>query len=249
MRLRFCGQVPKDFDYPESNEDSYSQLRDDRVALSDGASESFDSKLWARLLVDEFTQDPALTDDWLNRLVSKYASHFDANSLSWSKLSAYERGSFATLIGVEYNPVSNCIDVIGVGDSVAVLVQDGEFVESFPYRSADDFKRRPVLLSTKHSCNDFFYDAKNFRDEHLKLWSAKQTGTFLLCMTDAIGEWAMRNAENGTPQWNRLRGIKSCTELQELVSIERARKQMRIDDVTLIVISFEREAQGELPNA
>lgn len=240
MQVLFSGQVPKDFNFPESNEDAFEiDEGGSRIALSDGASESFDSKTWAQLLVKSFVVNPALNSDWLSLAVDNYLSNYVIGSLSWSKQAAFERGSFATLVGVEWFKNHSSIDVISVGDSLAVLISGSEFVESFPYKSAEEFRQRPTLLCTNKG-NNHFVGESDFYSVHCKTWDIKNTPTpNLLCMTDALAEWALRLAAEGTPPWIELLSIRNDAELQALVESEREKKLMRIDDVTLISISFD----------
>ena len=55
MKIRSVVSIPKEEDFPEANEDNF-LLRDDKVscALSDGASESFDSQAWSEILCQSF---------------------------------------------------------------------------------------------------------------------------------------------------------------------------------------------------
>jgi hypothetical protein len=209
-----------------------------RIALSDGASESFDSQTWADLLVKKFVRDPALGKDWLADLVSEYAKKFDVNSLSWSKQAAFERGSFATLLGIENFPLHGTIDILSVGDSLAVLLDQDELFGSYPYSGAVEFQQRPELFSTSPTHNSFF-DSKDFFTLHHQTWKiADKKNPVLLCMTDALGEWALRLAQEGNPQWQLLASINDVSQLQSLVVEERAHKRMHIDDVTLVSIVF-----------
>ena len=74
MRVLFSGQVPKDPLYPEAIEDSYEFLiSDGRIALCDGASESFDSKTWARIVTSQFVDDPEIKASWLDECIRRYA--------------------------------------------------------------------------------------------------------------------------------------------------------------------------------
>src|SRR3990167_3467482 len=104
LRLVFSATVPKDAAYPESNEDAfrYSEV-DRRYAISDGASESFDAKTWATLLTERYLCEPGVSSAWAQEAVSEYKGKIDFDQLSWSKQAAYERGSFATLLGIEYD--------------------------------------------------------------------------------------------------------------------------------------------------
>lgn len=239
MNLLFHGKVPKVFDYDEFNEDAYAfSLDNGRVAVSDGATDSFNSKALAELIANEFVNDPVITNDWLSVLLEKYNSLHDYESMSWSKQAAFERGSFASLIGVENFPHNGTVDVLAVGDSLAVLLDQTKFISSFPYTFSEEFNQRPELLSTI-SIHNHFLNSDCFYSTHHKTWSISDcTRPLLLCMTDALGQWALENEENSTPVWDKLYNIRSINQLKELVSQERSKKNMRLDDVTFILIDL-----------
>lgn len=240
MRVLFQGQIPKDPACPEFNEDAIQFATDlGRAALSDGASESYDSRTWANLLVERFVCDPALNQDWLANTISDYHACFDVANLSWSKQAAFERGSFATLLGVESFPDLLAVDILSVGDSLAVLLDGDECVDSYPYTRPEDFKQKPELFCTKMSHNSFFSNPLFF-SQHLKTWRLQERKKpILLCMTDALGEWALRNDIEGTPKWQALSSITQISQLESIVIPEREGRRMRVDDVTLIVITFD----------
>lgn len=240
MRILFSGQVPKDPNYPEATEDASGVATDStRIAISDGASESFDSKSWAQLLVDAYIISPELKPDWLEKVIKQYNAKFDTSSLSWSKQAAFERGSFATLLGVEECSTHFSVDIMSVGDSLAVLLSGTDMIDSFPYQNPKQFQQHPELFCTTASLNSFF-GKSNFFSQHHKTWDLKQlSNPTLLCMTDALGEWALRMVVENTPQWGYLLSIKDTTQLEALVLSEREKKIMRVDDVTLISVALE----------
>jgi hypothetical protein len=91
MKVLFAGQVPKEPSFPDAIEDAYKLAPDDgRIAVSDGASESFDSKTWANLLAERFVQHPQLSQRWLDDAISDYLSEFDQPKMSWSKQASFE---------------------------------------------------------------------------------------------------------------------------------------------------------------
>lgn len=246
MRIAFAGTVPKSTDYPDANEDCFAISEDSaRIVVSDGASESFDSKAWARRLVEQFIDNPEISPAWVAKAVSGYAASYDPASLSWSKQAAYERGSFATLLGVEINQSSGWLEIIAIGDTLAMLVDEQSIVSSWPYTTAEQFDERPALLSTNPALNSFVGEL-GFYQRHQISWDLQpRTTPILLCMTDALGQWALRMALSGDGAWTRLVGIDSVDALSELVITERAAKRMRIDDSTLVVLRFD---QGDVPS-
>ena len=239
MKILFAGQVPKDSSFPDAIEDAF--IIDDRgiIAVSDGASESFDSKTWAHLLTTQFVRLPALSPKWLADAISDYFDRFDLSQMSWSKQSAFERGSFASLLGIERNVEDNTVEVLAVGDSIAVLLDGDAFIASFPYKRAEEFQQRPELFCTNATFNGFL-SSPDFFSRHSETWFLKKrTSPVILCMTDALGEWALRNEQEGHPVWQDMTGIENVSELEALVLRERQTRNMRIDDVTLVILSCE----------
>ncbi len=250
MKWEFSGSVPKDPSCPEANEDKFAFSEDGRrLALSDGASESFDSKLWADLLVHKFIADPKVRPEWVASVLAEYSSAHDFQSLSWSKQAAFERGSFATLIGVEQFDEHDALEVVAIGDSIALLSDGGKLVHGWPFDDPERFKERPTLLATVAGQNDFI-GVSGFWTLHGKTFHLEGlTDPRLICMTDALGEWALKEVQAGRSGLYDLLAIQTEEQLSELVIRERAEKRMRIDDSTLLVLSFERGKKDGLPVA
>jgi hypothetical protein len=131
------------------NEDAFGERTSHGVyAVSDGASESFDSRRWSKLLVQLFFRNLHVDERWLRHAVTVYAGKFDRGTMSWSAQAAFDRGSFATLTGIVIPPTRSQLQVLGVGDSVAVLADGNQIVSSHPYQRAERFAARPLLFST-----------------------------------------------------------------------------------------------------
>mgnify|MGYP001369155189 CR=1 FL=1 len=239
MRLLFRGQVPKDLNYPEVIEDALEvDPHASRAVLSDGASESFDSKSWAQLLTKAFIRSTSLTPDWLEEIVREYNTLYDLSTLSWSKFAAFERGSFATLLGVEESSAHDSIKILSVGDCLAVFLDGAEFIDSFPYNNPSQFKNRPELFCTNPIHNGFL-DKLDFYARHSLSWSVDLAEhPVVLCMTDALGEWALKMGQEGDPQWETLLSITETAHLEMIVIEEREKRRMRVDDVTLVSLAF-----------
>lgn len=238
MKITFAGQVPKNISEPDLIEDVYSQ-ENYLVALCDGASESFDSKTWAELLANKFCHAPEVNSEWVNGVVCRYLEQFDLTKMSWSKQAAFERGSFSTLLGVQYFASSSTIEITGIGDTIALFIDCNMETTSFPYTSADEFKKQPELLATKPEYNDFLC-ASSCDSLHKKIWHIdKKKNPHILCMTDALAEWTLRSLRKDHSSLERLLKLDNNIEFEELILSERSRKDMRIDDATLIHIIFE----------
>ncbi|OJT40552.1 hypothetical protein [Serratia plymuthica] len=239
MKQEFSGTVPKDPECPEANEDKFAFSVDGRrLALCDGASESFNSILWANLLAHRFVADPKVNPEWVTSALVEYSAAHDFYSMSWSKQAAYERGSFATLVGVEQFEEHNALEILAIGDSIAMVVDGEKLIRAWPFEDPEKFKERPTLLATIAGHNDFV-GSGNFWTRHGKTFHLKGlTEPRLLCMTDALGEWALKAALASDPSFIELLSLQTEGQLAELVLRERTAKRMRIDDSTLLILSF-----------
>lgn len=249
MRALFVGSCAKEPDRPEANEDAYAFSADrQRLALSDGASESYDSRLWANLLARKLADDASFDQKWMEAAVSAYQAEHDFAAMSWSQQLAFERGCFATLLSVEHDEANGRLAMLGVGDSVAVLMVGSEVVRSWPLDDPESFKERPTLLSTLRAHNEFTQAPEFDSRARTELDLSALPEPTLLCMTDAVGEWTLRMAGEDPVRLAELLAIRSEEQLAALVVAERAAKRMRVDDSTLAILRFDAgEDAGGLP--
>ena len=237
MIVLFRGSIPKDSKYESENEDAYSYSSSRGIAVvSDGASESFDARTWARLLVKRYIRNQRIDPNWINSACSFYSKGGKYDELSWSKKAAYLRGSFATLLCALESPDKTNVSILAIGDSLAVLIEDEKFIDSFPLKRSMDFSQRPTLISTIESHNSYLTNGESLEQYRVE-WQVNST-TRILLMTDAIGAWCLRKEEEGEPQWDMLSRIRHLSELRSIVTRECNSKTMRIDDTTLMVLAF-----------
>lgn len=236
MIILFKGSIPKDLAYKSENEDAYSYSSTRGIAVvSDGASESFDARSWARLLVKRYIRNQDINPSWLATACNTYIKGINYDELSWSKQASYLRGSFATLLSAVEKTDSRSMDILAVGDSIAVLIENGKFVDSFPVKRSSDFNVRPALISTIDRHNSFLADGDTL--ERYKVNWQVDSANLVLLMTDALGAWCLRKEEEGAPQWDVISHIRHLSELRSIVTRERNSKSMRIDDTTLMVLA------------
>lgn len=208
------------------NEDRW-YLRGDNgtAALSDGASVSFDSAAWARLLVRSFVELPSSVPDWLARSLSRFNQIHDRESLSWAKQAAFDRGSFASFIGLRWLS-RDIVQFVLLGDSCVFLCDGDVLLESEPYKHAEQFKQNPLLVGTVGSL-----EKKDF--DHFEFCPANYKDPSILCATDALSQWILRH-ESPSDALRRLRSIESYLDFEQFVIEERAASRMKVDDTTLM---------------
>ena len=169
MLMRRAFTVPKAPDIP--NEDTFRlSPRKNTYALSDGASISYDSASWSRIVATHYVQHAAITRDWLDDCIADFNRQHDRENMPWHKQGAFDRGSFASLLGVRVMP-DNELHIVAVGDSIAVLCDGHRLSSSFPYQTAQQFDDAPMLLSSERSKNPIFTDDVLSEDKTC-VWSA-----------------------------------------------------------------------------
>jgi hypothetical protein len=249
----FEGTVPKDHAFPESNEDKVRICDDEHLyVMSDGASESYNSALWAEVLVESACSEPPHSQfvRWLKRAIATYEDRSDRKDMSWSQEAAFNRGSFASLLVVEL--LRDHIKLTSIGDTEALLIKNGKISQAFPYKEAHDFQRRPNLLSTLLSRHNTPYFQQVLRSLVAKKIScSSQSGckawwhypsssdSLLLCVTDALAEWLLRKDGSTQARLNKVIAVRNQEDLTRLVEEARREDKMRKDDSSLIILGEE----------
>lgn len=199
MRVLHRWTVGKQVAEPRLNEDATACANVKGVyAVSDGASESFASRRWARILVARYARRPAIDEAWLAHAIGAYHAIFDRAAMSWSAQAAFDRGSFATLLGLRFGP--DDVSVLGIGDSLAVLDDGVEIRATFPYSEPEQFRANPLLLSTVRERNAAVLGA-----DFTTYWRLVRTSK-LFSMTDAIGAWLLSDRPD---RMARLRALQT----------------------------------------
>ena len=235
LRVGLAASVGKDLQRPDLNEDMFA-ISDTttRVAIADGASKSYDSGKWARILADAFVLEPNVSPEWLQTLVDCYASKTDFDALPWSAQAAFERGSFSTLLGIELLTQERAARLLAVGDSIALHTRNRKVIASYPFDNSMSFRTRPELLSTQQGNNVFFTDI--FIAHAWTTWPLIG-GDSVYLMTDAVGEWVLRSVTGD--KLAQLDLITSGDDFTKLILWLRKVRGIRLDDSTFIRVSVE----------
>ncbi|OCG68236.1 hypothetical protein A9G41_08630 [Gilliamella sp. Nev5-1] len=261
--------IEKDFilDHESLNEDSWA-ISDDNlsIAISDGATESYDSKLWAKILCQKFVGKTFSSfDEYLISAEKDYAKQHDIHNMTWTQIEAYQRGSFATFIGVNYSQIKNSLKITCIGDSCIFLFKKSSKnylkrkrsrvkKKTRVYRNCKnnhkyeyqkifdipDFKNCPQLISTKKNFNTFDFDKYT---KYVNL--SKYNDYYLFLCTDALADWLINSfnlLKSSTNLTNILNLQNNLSNLNEFfytkVMEARKNKKMKIDDSTLIILKI-----------
>jgi hypothetical protein len=237
FKCLFKHSIPKNPD--TANEDSYF-VSGNACVVSDGATMAFNSGIWSRILTRDFKRYGIISKEFIShsgKVFNKYHHkyYFKGGSIPWNVLESYENGRFATLLGVEL--LDNRVKITAIGDTIVVLIDGKNFIDSFPLKNSCEFNSNPVLISSNLNANYFLSDEENNFAE----WDlSRYENPVILCMTDAIGCWFLQYPEKSIKFIKYLLKVKQKQEFFEHIIIkERVSKRMKLDDTTLIVLGVE----------
>lgn len=217
----------------DKNEDAWQHSHKGAAAVSDGASISFDSASWSRILARRYAQRPNLDGAWVAAAIAAYTKLHDRDSLPWMKQAAFDRGSFASLLGVT-DRGDGRIGVLAIGDSLAVLCDGDRIVDSFPYREPREFDADPQLLSTNPAENRFLEDPERVAGLWREWDGSALDSPALLCVTDALGRWILERRDTEPGPIAQLRALRGRRAFAHFIDAEREAGRMRRDDTTML---------------
>lgn len=227
-----------------------------RVAISDGASDSFESRSWAQLLSDAFVQaPPELTPEafstWLKGLARAWNASIDWSELAWyAEQKAREVGGLATFLGLcideETNGSQNGSNkkwrAIAVGDACMIQVRGNKVLEKFPVSDAESFGDTPALVST------ILHHQEQLVEAGLSIKKGScEIGDLFILATDALAEWLYRvisyeGEERHLPTWDQIVKLISF-DFSTLVCLLRATGALHNDDSTLVLVRIAEDAR------
>lgn len=216
------------------NEDRWKCLPDGTTcALSDGASVSYDPGPWADTLVERFLVDPSVSPSWIAAAAQDCLGSYDRESMEWMQQAAFDRGSFATLVGVVWPAGDQSLRVFGLGDSIVALVRDNVLTITHPLTSPSEFDRSPTLLSTNPLENLTFTD-EVIADCWRTIEGDAGSEHVCLLMTDALGRWLLEDPHSS--RLSRLLEVGDQAHFADFIEVERAEGRLKRDDSTLIIV-------------
>lgn len=187
-----------------------------------------------------------------------------ARSLPWYAERKVQQGAFSTILGLllrnseREGRIERTWDAFAIGDSCLFHIQKDQVCTSFPIDTPDQFNQHPLLLSSLSVNNAKVRE----NQEKLRKSGKWQRGDIFFLMTDALAEWFLKKKEewlsrktkDQLPPWDILRNLETYGQksflsdessqdqehcigsFQDLIQRLRESKEIRNDDVTLLII-------------
>jgi hypothetical protein len=265
-----CFILPKEGETLARCQDCYAlDVARFRYAVTDGVSNSFVPRPWARLMARGFVDHsasvlrPEQFATWLQQAAQAWrrwmwdrwvpATNARRERLGervddWTE-QIERKGAEATLIGCAFrhNKQSGVVEVgvwsVGDAECFVAQPQDGSWkvVQAFPNTSAEQFDSFPLTLSTLDQ-----------PERVARTWDGLRTTVFALapgdCVvltSDTLAKWVLGQADERMTQ---LLALRTPEEFAALVQAGRDSVQMEDDDMTALIIpapSPSRKLRGQ----
>lgn len=217
-------------------------MRQKRFCVSDGATEAYDSRRWARLLTRCWAISGHLLtkeefDPWLALIGERLQRRWSRKTLPWYAEEKARGGAFAAFAGIAFIPSEDRLawQAVALGDSCLVHVRGGAIVQALPISEPEAFGYHPTLIPSnvqrQQGIGEQFTVAMGNADLRDSFW----------LLTDAIAAWYLRMASHNpsrTEELARLLDSNDVSGFERFVDRERADKSLRNDDVAVLRITI-----------
>jgi hypothetical protein len=226
--------VPKRGNRAEENEDATAAASDAlRFAVSDGATEGWESGPWATRLVASYVEkppEPLTFADWLTA-ARKWAPPVASGPAPWYAEEKQEQGSFATLLGLELRRSKRTAGwawrSLAIGDSCFLHLRGEKLALAVPLSSPKQFGSRPALVpSAARECPKPGWFA-----------GRAEPGDLFLLATDAAAARLLTPDVRG-PALAAVRAALAARDPAALAEWCRAVQDTTNDDVSVLAITL-----------
>jgi len=221
-----------------------------RFVVADGATETYESRLWVCQLVGSFlSSDQPGAATWPDIERASMTAWFESLQEQWRVTAPapadyieeekMRQGTLATFVGGQILGLDTSTPIwraVALGDSVLFHVRDGHLVEHFPRYRSRDFDSAPDGIGTLPDWLARMSEQMMFRQGQLA------PGDTIYAATDAFAKWMITCLEKGDKAlWPVLDGLIHPVDFSLLVATQRRAMAMKDDDVTLMRIRLLRQ--------
>ena len=226
---------PKLEELDTDNSDSYCVNWDKRaIAISDGATRSYDPRTWAEALTENFAQNHFQLSSASIEKIAASQKLAAPETLSWNEEELMINGSHATLLIV--NSIQKRKKIVSftahsIGDSILVICdKNGYISNAYPHVATESFPIRPALISNKEP-----YFLGNLEK---KVSLQIRVGETMLLMTDALARFVARNKTTQIDLLFPFLKKQDQNLFFEWAQEKRKSSEIEDDDLTLVEVKF-----------
>lgn len=239
-----------------SNEDALFVSKENNpnrtFCVTDGVSNSFDSKDWALFLATMSEESQSKADKFIDVYFGKRPQYIDERQVRkiqcirdyahkwWFSIEDVENPTAASYCSVTITKETSTeteFNVLAMGDSCLIHIDSKlSLKKAFPISTSNSFDNQLSVYSdaTKKGLQKKDYGLQEYS-------STAEKGDILILATDAIAEWILRLLENKETQFLNEKFLKVCNDnqaMKTLIDEERRSIRLQDDDTTFIVIQI-----------
>jgi len=221
---RFSDRTHKEMETISGCQDNFSYNEAKNCfAIADGATQSFYSSIWSKLLVEHFCENPNIDkenwQEWLKPIQEQWLEEV-RNKLEIAKrddnparieiqnlLNRFESAT-STFIGLQF--IENQAKISIVGDSCLFIFRGNQLIQTYLLKKSTDFNNRPGYFGSRSKNNDDY--EPEFLDIELKYKQHSDKLYFVLA-TDALAEYIFKHTEQ-LCTWNNCKRHSGCNRCQ-----------------------------------
>lgn len=234
--------LPKQGCLPRECEDALAlNVAKGRFAVADGATEAFDSRRWAKMLVKawasirqlDIRREPLIST--VEELGQRLSKKWHSKDLPWYAEEKAQAGSYAAFAGltVEQGDDGSAIcRILAIGDSCVFHERQGVVKEGIPTKSPAFFTYTPTLLPSKRSTID-----ESLTEKACMITVPVESGDIFILLTDAISCWYLTYAVHDRTLHDEFHSALTSDEAKrkiDLIERERNMGRLRNDDVAVL---------------
>jgi len=210
----------------------------DKIALADGTTQSFNSEIWAEIISTKFVNNPTFIPNELITLFTNSISEFKNTRFEYSENPAkaslekakLNKGGTATFIGLQIC-MNNKLEIIACGDTNFFKINGSDFT-AFPFTNVNDLDNNNHFINTEQLLQNKIDDSY-FKNTTLEY----KSGDIIIIATDALSRLILNNND----VINELIFITDFESLQTFCMKYWESKELQEDDISALIISFNND--------
>ncbi|MBK7763306.1 MAG: hypothetical protein IPI46_08015 [Bacteroidetes bacterium] len=213
-------------------------------ALADGATQSFNSELWAEIITKGFVTNPTFN---VNELISYFEKQvveykntkfeFSSNPAKASlEKSKQNQGATATFIGLHFT-TDNKIELISCGDTNLFLLNTKNEVTAFPFTNVDNLDANIHFINTEQLIQNKI-DETFFKTKSIEYNSDDK----IIIATDALSRLILKKPS----VLSEILKIEDFNQLNDFCLKYWDSKELQEDDISAIIIPVQNNGMVKI---
>ncbi len=224
-------------------QDKYAYKKDlSCIALSDGATQGYESGKWANILVNSYVQNPTnklslfinlliTASNRFNREINKKNINSKNEAIKSLIQETQKKGSYCTFVG--FNIEHDNVKVASYGDSVFFHFREKKALKFIPTNESSSLDAYSNFLNTKIANDQGMFKAEYFKSEELIL----KDNDRLVMASDAFSKYILDNQSC----LEDLLQIQSFNEFVNYIEDRWDQNTLEEDDITILIYKHDQD--------